>query len=180
VELGKFGPGSKAQGRAKSPKVSESSGSIFVQGFHQTLTPHRTARIAPKLQKNPLNRNNPGQGACTNKQNNQDGTLTREQRRNLPSPDDVTISEQNVIIRDGQATYKIKDHGHDFGIKSTRNLKGRLKTERTRENIEAETIQNIYNQIPSISVEGTDWETTAWSVAKHAHHGPNFASRTSK
>ena len=23
-------------------------------------------------------------------------------------------------------------------------------------------------------MEGTDWEITAWSVAKHAHHGPDF------
>jgi hypothetical protein len=136
-ELGKFGPGSKARGQAKSPKVRRSSGSIFVQGFNQPLIPHRTPRIAPKLQENPLNRNNPGQGACTNKQNNQDGTLTREQLRNLPSPDDVMVSEQNVIIRDGQARYKIKNHGHEFGIKSTLNSKGRCKTEKTRENIEA-------------------------------------------
>ena len=89
-------------------------------------------RIAPKLQENPLNRNN------------QDGTLTREQRRNLPSPDDVIISEQNVIIRDGQARYKIKNHGHDFGIESTQNSKGKFKTEKTPENIEAfkEEIKN--------------------------------------
>ena len=35
-------------------------------------------RIAPKLQENPLNRNNPGQGFCRAKQNNHDGTLTKE------------------------------------------------------------------------------------------------------
>ena len=34
-----------------------------------------TPRVAPKLQENPLDRNNPNRGACTNKQNNQDETL---------------------------------------------------------------------------------------------------------
>ena len=115
-------------------------------------------RIAPKLQENPLNRNNPnnpGQGTCTNKQNNQDGTLTREQRRNLPSSDDVIISEQNVIIRDGQARYKIKNHGHEFGIESTQNSKGRFKTEKTPENIQAfkEEIKNLV--LNGERIEGT-------------------------
>lgn len=50
-------------------------------------------RIVAKLQENPINRNNPVQGACRAKQNNQDKTLTKEQRRNLPSPDDVIIPE---------------------------------------------------------------------------------------
>ena len=109
-------------------------------------------RIAPKLQANPLNRNNLGQGA---KQNNQDGTLTREQRRNLPSPDDVIISEQNVIIRDGQARYKIKNHGHAFGIESTQNSKGQFKTEKTLENIQAfkEEIKNLV--LNGERIEGT-------------------------
>lgn len=115
-------------------------------------------RIAPKLQENPLNRNNPnnpGQGSCRAKQNNQDGTLTREQRRNLPSPDDVIISEQNVIIRDGQARYKIKNHGHEFGIESTQNSKGRFKTEKTPENIQAfkEEIKNLV--LNGERIEGT-------------------------
>jgi hypothetical protein len=112
-------------------------------------------RIAPKLQENPLNRNNPGQGSCRAKQNNQDGTLTREQRRNLPSPDDVIISEQNVIIRDGQARYKIKNHGHEFGIESTQNSKGRFKTEKTPENVQAfkEEIKNLV--LNGERIEGT-------------------------
>ena len=115
-------------------------------------------RIAPKLQENPLNRNNPnnpGKGSCRAKQNNQDGTLTREQKRNLPSPDDVIISEQNVIIRDGQVRYKIKNHGHDFGIKSTQNSKGRFKTEKTPENIQAfkEEIKNLV--LNGERIEGT-------------------------
>ena len=76
-------------------------------------------RITPKLQENPPNRNNLGQGSCRAKQNNQDGTLIREQRRNLPSPDNLVISEQNVIIRDGQARYKIINHGHELEIEST-------------------------------------------------------------
>ena len=38
------------------------------------------------------------------------------------------------------------------------------------------TIKNTYSQIPNLSVEGTDWagEITAFSAAKHAHHGPDF------
>ena len=113
-----------------------------------------TPRIA-KLQENPLNRNNPGQGSCRAKQNNKDGTLTKEQRRNLPSPDDVIILEQNVIIRDGQARYKIKNHGHEFGIKSTQNSKGRFKTEKTPENIQAfkEEIKNLV--LNGERIEGT-------------------------
>lgn len=112
-------------------------------------------RIAPKLQENALNRNNPEHGSCKAKQNNQDGTLTREQRRNLPSPNDVIISEQNVIIRDGQARYKIKNHGHSFGIESTQNSKGRFKTEKTPENIQAfkEEIKNLV--LNGERIEGT-------------------------
>ena len=97
----------------------------------------------------------PGTGSCRANQNNQDGTLTREQRRNLPSPDDVIISEQNVIIRDGQVRYKIKNHGHDFGIKSTQNSKGRFKTEKTPENIQTfkEEIKNLVSN--GKRIEGT-------------------------
>ena len=35
-------------------------------------------------------------------------------------------------------------------------------------------IQNAYNQIPTLTVEGEDLQVTAWSAAKHAHHGPAF------
>lgn len=50
-----------------------------------------------------------------------------------------------VIIRDGQASYKIKNHGHEFGISSTSNSKARFKTEKTSENIQAfkEEIKNL-------------------------------------
>lgn len=44
----------------------------------------------------------------------------------------------------------------------------------TNSGYERNLIKNAYSQIPSISVEGTDWEITPWSVAKHAHHGPDF------
>ena len=62
------------------------------------------------------------------KQNNQDGTLTKQQKRNLPHPEDVIIPEQNVIIRHNQAKHKVKKHGSDFGIPSKKNGKGRLLT----------------------------------------------------
>lgn len=44
----------------------------------------------------------------------------------------------------------------------------------TNSGSERNLIQNAYSQIPNISVEGTDWEITAWSIAKHAHYGPDF------
>lgn len=94
-------------------------------------------RVAPKLQENRLDRNNPRQGSCRAKQNNHDGTLTKEQRRNFLSPYDVFISEQNVTIRHGQAKYKVKKHGHQFGIESTQNSKGQFKIEKTPENVQA-------------------------------------------
>lgn len=73
----------------------------------------------------------------------------------MPSPDDVIISEQNVIIPDGQARYKIKNHGHEFGIESTQNSKGRFKTEKTPENIQAfkEEIKNLV--LNGERIEGT-------------------------
>lgn len=114
-----------------------------------------TPKIVPKLQENLLDRNNPpGLGAKRNN-NNQDGTLTKEQKRNLPSPDDVIISEQNVIIRDGQAKYKLRYHGHDFGLPSKKDSKGRFKTEKTPENVQTfkEEIKNLV--LNGKRIEGT-------------------------
>jgi hypothetical protein len=112
-------------------------------------------RIAPKVQETFLNRNNAGQGSCKANQNNQDGTRTKEERRNLPSSDDVIISEQNVITRDGQARYKLKKHGHAFGIKSTKNANGRFSTKRTPKNIKTfkEEIKNLV--LDGKRIEGT-------------------------
>ncbi len=146
-----------AMGQGHTPTEGFQPGGIN-PGFGHRGQVQPAPRIAPKLQENPLNRNNPnnpGQGSCKAKQNNQDGTLTREQRRNLPSPDDVIISEQNVIIRDGQARYKIKNHGHEFGIESTQNSKGRFKTEKTPENVQAfkEEIKNLV--LNGERIEGT-------------------------
>jgi hypothetical protein len=143
-----------AMGQGHTPTEGFQPGQIN-PGFGHPGQVGPAPRIAPKLQENPLNRNNPGQGSCRAKQNNQDGTLTREQRRNLPSPDDVIISEQNVIIRDGQARYKIKNHGHEFGIESTQNSKGQFKTEKTPENIQAfkEEIKNLV--LNGERIEGT-------------------------
>ena len=52
------------------------------------------------------------------KQTNQQSTLTSEQRRNIPHPDDVIIPDQDIIIRHGQAKYKVKNHGSDFDLPS--------------------------------------------------------------
>lgn len=143
-----------AMGQGHTPTEEFQPGQIN-PGFGHPGQVGPAPRIAPKLQENLLNRNNPGQGSCRAKQNNQDGTLTREQRRNLPLPDDVIISEQNVIIRDGQARDKIKNHGHDFGIESTQNSKGKFKTEKTPENIQAfkEEIKNLV--LNGERIEGT-------------------------
>ena len=146
-----------AMGQGYTPTEAFHPGQIN-PGFGSPGQVGPAPRIVPKLQNNPLNRNNPnnpGKGSCRAKQNNQDGTLTREQKRNLPSPDDVIISEQNVIIRDGQARYKIKNHGHEFGIESTQNSKGRFKTEKTPENIQAfkEEIKNLV--LNGERIEGT-------------------------
>lgn len=110
-------------------------------------------RIAPKLQENPLN--NPG---CRAKQNNQDGTLTKEQQRNLPIPDDIIIPEQNVVIRHGQAKYKLKNHGADFDLPSTPNSKGWTKTEKTEKT--DENIESFKNKIKQLVLEGERIEDT--------------------
>jgi len=114
------------------------------------------SRIAPKLQKNSLNRNNPNRpGTCRANQNNQDGTLTKEQRRNLPHFDDVEITEQNLIIRDGQAKYKIKNHGSDFGLPYKPDTKGWNKTEGTAENI-----KDFKDKIKDLVLRGERFEGT--------------------
>ena len=35
-------------------------------------------------------------------------------------------------------------------------------------------IKKAYSQISNLSVKGKNWQVTAWSVAKHVHHGPDF------
>ena len=113
-------------------------------------------RITPKLQENPVDRNNTNRrGDCRANQKNQDGRLTKEQRRNLPHSDDVEIPEQNVIIRHGQAKYKIKNHGSDFGLPSKPNAKNWNKTERTAENI-----KDFKNKIKDLVLRGERIEGT--------------------
>lgn len=125
-----------AMGQGHMPTSGFQPGQVNRNFGHHSAQGGPSPRLAPKLQENPLDRNNPGQGP-SKAINSQDGILTKSQRRNLPSPDDIVISEQNVVIRHGQARYKIKDHGHAFGIESTQNSKGKFKTERTPENIQA-------------------------------------------
>jgi hypothetical protein len=72
--------------------------------FAQSLTPQRQYYSLPtnkplsfrnnvKINEEQFNQNqNPG--ICSAKQTNQDGTLTKEQRRNLPHPDEYIIPEQ--------------------------------------------------------------------------------------
>lgn len=114
--------------------------------------PRAQARITPKLQEpiqgNQLNGNNPGQGACK-------ANLTPEQRRNLPSSGDVIIYEQKVILRHRQVRHKLKDHGYDFGIESTKNASGRFLTKKTPENI-----QTFKNEIKKVVLNGERTEGT--------------------
>jgi hypothetical protein len=35
-------------------------------------------------------------------------------------------------------------------------------------------IQNFYNSLPDLGVEGTDLKISAWPIAKHLHHSPDF------
>jgi hypothetical protein len=137
-DLGKSGPGPRAKADALKNARKTGGGSIFAQSF----TPQRqycsrpinkplSCRTTGKLNEQQFNGNQ-----NTAKQTNQDCTLTREQRRNLPHPDDVRIPDQDVIIRHGQAKYKVKNHGSDFSLPSKPNEKGWLKTPRTSESIE--------------------------------------------
>ena len=143
-DFSKSGPGPQARSDAAKnvgKNGVRTGGSIFAQGF--TAHPYYGSRpMRPinkplscrnaKINKEQFDGNkNPG------KQTNQDLTLTREQRRNLPHPDDVIIPDQDVRIRHGQAKYKVKNHGSDFGLPSKPNKKGWLKTPRTSENIES-------------------------------------------
>jgi len=60
------------------------------------------------------------------------------------------------------------------GYKKRAGPKSITITGATNSGSERNLIQNVYSQISNLLVEGTDWEITAWSVAKHAHHGPDF------
>ena len=110
-------------------------GSLFAQGF--TPQQQYVSRPTNKLlscRNNLKIKFNGNQNSA--KKTNQQSTLTSEQRRNILYPDDVIIPDQDVIIREGQAKYKIKNHGSDFNLPSEPNEKGWLKTPRTSENIE--------------------------------------------
>ena len=63
--------------------------------------------------------------------------LTKAQRRNLPTPNDVFIkieTHDTLVIRDGQAKYKLRKHGEVFDLPFTLTKNGKLVTERTEEN----------------------------------------------
>jgi len=54
-------------------------------------------------------------------------SLTKEQKRNLPTPDDVIIQTSHhepLKIRDGQSRFKLKSHGHLFNLPRPFNQKG--------------------------------------------------------
>ena len=160
-DLGKSGPGPRAKSDAARNARKTGGGSLFAQGF----TPQRRYYSRPtnkplsfrnnvKINKEQFNPNqNPD--ICSAKQTKQDGTLTKEQRRNLPHPDDYIIPKQDVIIRNGQVKFKVKNHGSDFGLPSEPNEKGWLKTPRTSENIEG-----YKNEIKKLVLTGERIEGT--------------------
>lgn len=82
------------------------------------------------------NNNNLAKRDCTNKQNSNDGTLSRAQRRNSPHEGDVYISEENVVIRNGQANYKLQKHGHDFDLPFYESENGWPRTPRNEDNLQ--------------------------------------------
>ena len=133
---------------------------------------HYQDRIAPKLQENEnLHRDYPGQGrgpapgkngapgkdgksgqskSCQiNKKNNSDLTLTPAQKRNSPSEKDVYISKEDVIIRNRQAKYKMKNNGHNFDLPYSVSDRGRKKTPVTSENL-----QKFKDKIVEITLNG--------------------------
>jgi hypothetical protein len=64
-------------------------------------------------------------------------------------------------------------YGNCAGPKSIR------VTGATNSGFERNYIETAYSQIPNLSVEGTNEQVTAWSVAKHTHHGPDFGMNPS-
>ncbi len=138
-DLGKPGSGPRAKADALKNARKTGGSSLFAEGF----TPPRQYGSRPISHKPFSCRNNVktnqqqfNGNPNPSKQTNQDCPLTREERRNLPHPDDVRIPDQDVIICHGQATYKVRNHGSDFSLPSKPNEKGWLKTPRTSENIE--------------------------------------------
>nr|YP_009686315.1 hypothetical protein [Halamphora calidilacuna]QDR25071.1 hypothetical protein [Halamphora calidilacuna] len=124
-DLGKSGPGPRAKAdAARNPRKIE-GGSLFAQGFTPQRQYGSRSTNKPLSCRNNLKINekqfNGNQKSA--KQTNQQSTLTSEQRRNIPHPDDVIIPDQDVIIRHGQAKYKVKNHGSDFNLPSEPNKK---------------------------------------------------------
>ncbi len=88
----------------------------------------------------------------------------------------MKIESQDLVIRHGQAKYKLKNHGADFDIPSTPNKKGNLITKRTPENIKAfkegivelikkgEQIEGTPDEYPAIHF--IDRESKLWTVFK--------------
>lgn len=67
--------------------------------------------------------------------NNQDDVLSPEQKRNLPTSNDVVIKEEKVVIRHKQASHKLKKHAHIFGIESKTNASGYKVTPKSDKNL---------------------------------------------
>ena len=143
-----------AMGQSHTPTEGFQPGRIN-PGFGHPGQVGPAHRIAPKLQENPLNRNNPGQGACTNKQDSQDGTLTKSQKRNLPHESDIYISEEKVVVRHRQANFKMKKHGHDFDLPYYTNESGQKKTRRTSDNRQVFKDKLVETTLNGKIIEGT-------------------------
>ena len=60
------------------------------------------------------------------------------------------------------------------------NLQTVIDSQRKNVSLDDRLLENSFNQIPILYVNGTNYQVTTWSVAKHAHHGPNFGLDPSK
>jgi len=96
--------------------------------------------------------------------------LTKSQKRNFPHESDVYISEENVVVRNGQANFKMKKHGYDFDLPYYTNKSGWKKTPRTPGNL-----QIFKNKIVETTLNGKKIEGTYRNDHKVIHY---FDSKT--
>jgi hypothetical protein len=78
-----------------------------------------------------------------------------------------------------QWLYENQQPRNHFGYGKGAGTRSLTVTGATNSGFERNYIETAYSQIPNLSVEGTNEQVTAWSVAKHAHHGPDFGMNPS-
>lgn len=81
--------------------------------------------------------------------------MTKVQKRNFPHEDDVYISEENVVVRHGQANFKMKKDGSDFDLPYYTNKGGWKKTPRTPNNLQMFKEKSVETTLNGKKIEGT-------------------------